>query len=232
VDPSARSMSGRAHSGGGSSARGSGRRRDDTDDADEGTGGIGDIGRGGGRGVLGGGFVPNEELGEPTSRLVRAPADVDAFDYGGEEEPCFACRFAKRKDETADPFNGGEVSDAYDDMMRLVEENYGKGVSNPELVELVHAYYEREIRPLGNFPEWTKRTIARHFLVHTNDEDVLMQEATAMLYSQIQSVRIKTWVENAADGTIEPHHKNIFLMEKLIRGLGDHLTKKKNRKTS
>ena len=105
-------------------------------------------------------------------------------------------------------------------------------MSNPELVELVHAYYEREIRPLGEFPEWTKRCIARHFLVHTNDEDVLMQEATAILYSQIQSVRNKTWVENAADGTIEPHHKNILLMDKLIRGLGDHLTRKKNRKNN
>ena len=198
-----------------------------------GVGGFGGDGGGGGFGGVGGGFVPNDELGEPTSRLVRAPADVDALDYaGGEDEPCFACRFAKRKDESADPFNGGEVSDAYDDMMRLVDENYGKGVSNPELVELVHAYYEREIRPLGNFPEWTRRSIARHFLVHVNDEDVLMQEATAMLYSQLQSVRNKTWIENAADGTIEPHHKNIILMEKLIRGLGDHLTKKKNRKNN
>jgi hypothetical protein len=59
-----------------------------------------------------------------------------------------------------------------------------------------------------------------------------MQEATAILYSQIQSVRNKTWIENTADGTIEPHSKNILLMDKLIRGLGDHLTKKKNRKTS
>jgi hypothetical protein len=206
VDPSAR-----ANSGGGSSARGGASFGND-------------IGRDG--------FVPNAELGEATARLVRAPADVDALDYGGNEEPCFACEFAKRKDKETDPFNGGEVSDAYDDMMSLVTENYGKGISNPELFRLVQAFYEREIRPLGDFPEWSTKSIARHFLVHANDEDVLMQEATAILYSQIQSVRSKTWIENTADGTIEPHSKNIILMEKLIRGLGDHLTKKKNRKTT
>ena len=175
-------------------------------------------------------FVPNEELGEPVSRLTRAPADADALDYGNEAEPCFACAFVKRRDDDEDPFNGAEVTDAYDDMMRLVSDNYSKGISNPELFRLVKNFYDREIRPLGDFPEWSVSSIARHFIFHTNDEDVLMQEATSMLFAQIQSVRAKTWVENGADNTVEPHHKNIFLMEKLIRGLGDHLTKKKNRR--
>lgn len=176
-------------------------------------------------------FVPNGELGEPPSiRLVRAPADADALDCedkdGGE---CFACAFTNNK-KIEDVFNSSEVQDAYDDMMRLINDNYAKGISNPELIKLVYAFYEREIRQLCDFPEWTKTSISRHLLYHTNNEDVLMQEATNMLYSQIQSLRTKTWIQNVNDGTIEPNHKNIALLSNLIRGLDDHLVKKKARK--
>jgi hypothetical protein len=175
-------------------------------------------------------FVPNEELGEPPSlRLVRAPADADTLDCDDFESECFACAFTNKK-KPEDPFNASEVQDAYEDMMRLISENYSRGVSNPELVKLVYAFYEREIRQLGDFPEWTLSSISRHMLYHTNNEDVLMQEATNMLYSQIQSLRSKTWVKNDSDGTCEPVHKNICLLDKLIRGLDDHLVKKKARK--
>ena len=177
------------------------------------------------------GFVPNEDLGEPSSRLVRAPADADALDCDDKGDVCFACNFVKQNSKIVDPFNGSESSDAYDDLMNLISDNYSKGISNPNLVEMIFVFYEREVRPLGNYPEWTRNSISRHLLYHTNNEDVLMQEATSILYSQIQSIRNKTWVENAQDGTLEPHHKNIFLMDKLIRGLGDHLTEKKSRKT-
>ena len=179
------------------------------------------------------GFVANEDLGEPaTVRMVHAPADADTVECsanGGGH--CFACRFVKKKSENdGDPFNDTEAKDAYDDMMRLIQDNYAR-VSNPELVRLVHDFFQREIRPLG-FDDWTPASISRHILFHTNDEDVLMQETTSILYSQIQSLRARTWTENTLDQTVEPHHKNILTMERLIRALGDHLTKKKNRKNN
>ena len=42
------------------------------------------------------GFVPNEDLGEPSSRLVRAPADADALDGDDKGDVCFACNFVKQ----------------------------------------------------------------------------------------------------------------------------------------
>jgi len=178
-----------------------------------------------------GGYVPNEDLGEPpATRLVRAPADADAIDMSEDGGVCFACVFAKRKVES-DPFNASEARDAYDDMEKLIADNYARGVSNPHLVDLVYSFYEQEIRPIGNYDAWTKTSIARHLLYHTNSEDVIVQEMTNILYSQIQSLRPKTWVENVCDGSCEPHHKNILLMDKLMRGLDDHFTKRKARKT-
>lgn len=234
VDPAARDEGERsrgAYSGGWMGARSpnaGGASRDEGGDASFGGGDGGDS-----EGRRGEQFVPNEDLGEQaTVRMVHAPADADAIEWsahgGG---PCFACAFVKKKDDKdGDPFNEMDAKDAYDDMMRLIQDNYAR-MSNPELVRLVHAFYQREIRPLG-FGEWTPASISRHVLFHTQDEDVLMQEATNILYSQIQSLRSRTWVENTLDQTLEPIHKNILTMERLIRSLGDHLTKKKTRKNS
>ena len=135
-------------------------------------------------------FVPNEELGEGSVRMVRAPADADVIDLSHHGGKCFACNFVKKKDNPDDPFNDGEMRDAYADMMRLQQDNYGK-MSTTELVNLIHDFYEREIRPMG-YDEWTKTSIARHILFHQNDEDVMMQETTDMLYAQLQSIRSRT----------------------------------------
>lgn len=172
-------------------------------------------------------FVPNDELGEGTVRMVRAPADADVIDLSHHGGKCFACNFVKKKDNPDDPFNDGEMRDAYADMMRLQQDNYGK-MSTTELVNLIHDFYEKEIRPMG-YDEWTKTSIARHILFHQNDEDVMMQETTDMLYAQLQSIRSRTWCENTTEGTLEPHHKNINAMISIVKTLDDHLTKKKNR---
>ena len=173
-------------------------------------------------------FVPNEELGEPGSKMVCAPADADVVDLSkGGGGPCFACNFVKKKDNADDPFNDGEIRDAYADMIRLQQDNYGK-MSMPSLVNLIYDFYEREIRPMG-YEEWTKTSISRHILFHQNDEDVMMQETTDMLYAQMQSLRSKTWCENTVDASVEPHHKNIATILNVVRALDDHLTKKKNR---
>ena len=177
-------------------------------------------------------FVPNDDLGEePTSRLVGAPADADAIEATEDGCVCFACAFTKMDAaKDMDPFNGTEARDAYADMLKLIEENYANGISNPRLVDMVYQFYEKEIRPLGQFGEWTKKSIARHLLYHTGNEDVLQQEMTNMMYAQIQSIRSRTWVESAHDGMLEPHHKNIQLLDRLVKSLGDHLAKRRAKK--
>ena len=172
-------------------------------------------------------FVPNEDLGEPGVKMVRAPADADMMDLSSSGGKCFACEFVNKKDETNDPFNEGDVRDAFSDMTRLQRDNYGK-MSTPELVDMIYNFYEIEIRPMG-YQEWSRVSIARHILFHENDEDVMMQETTDMLYAQLQSLRSRTWCYNATENTTEPHHKNINTMLHVCRALGDHLTKKKNR---
>lgn len=172
-------------------------------------------------------FVPNDELGEGTVRMVCAPADAEVMDLSESGGRCFACNFVKKKDNPDDPFNDGEMRDAYADMMQLQQDNYGK-ISTTELVNLIHDFYEREIRTMG-YGVWTKTSIARHILFHQNDEDVMMQETTDMLYAQLQSIRSRTWCENTAEGTLEPHHKNLNTMLSIVKTLDDHLTKKKNR---
>jgi hypothetical protein len=178
------------------------------------------------------GFVPNGALGEATVESVRAPADADALDWSSTGGPCFACAFIRKKEGPEDPFNDMDAKDAYQELMSLIQDNYSR-ISNPELIKLIYGFYQKEIRPLG-YDDWSPASISRHLIFHTNNEDVMMQEATDILYAQIQSLRPRTWTETRGEGpfTLEPNHKNILTMERLIRGLGDHLTKKKNRKNT
>ena len=103
-------------------------------------------------------------------------------------------------------------------------------MSNDELVNMVHEFYEREIRALGDYEEWTKESIFQHILYHTNDEDVQMHECNSILYAQIQALRHKTWIES--DGEAEPHHKNIYLLDRLVKSLGDSITRRRTRQAS
>ena len=178
-------------------------------------------------------FVPNESLDEPTAVLVAAPTDHDATEHvanriGG----CFACRYTQKKNEALDragTWNSDDINDAYTDLQNLISTHFGKGVSNKELVDMIYEFYEREIRTVVDYGEWTKECIFQHLLYHTNDEDVQMQECNAIIYAQIQALRQKTWIENTQEGSLEPHHKNIFLLDRLVKSLGDAIGRKKAR---
>jgi len=175
------------------------------------------------------GFVPNEELGEPpTSRLARAPGDADALDCSEDGTVCFACSFVKTKAAAdKDPFNLAEVDDAYGDLLKLIEENYAKGISNPALVDLIFKFYNEQINHSGDYPAWSKVSISRHLLYHRNDEDVMMNEAVNMLYAQIQSLRTRCWVEDLNDGTVTVHKSNMTLLASLTKCLTDTCGKRK-----
>jgi hypothetical protein len=178
------------------------------------------------------GFVPNEDLGEPPStRLSRAPGDADALDCSEDGTVCFACAFVKiRADKDKDPFNLAEATDAYTDMQRLIDQHYSKGISNPALVDMIYAFYQKELRPLGDYPAWTKNSISRHLLYHRGDEEVMMNEAVNMLYAQIQSLRTRCWVVNDLDNTVEVHKSNMNLLASLTKTLTDTLAKRKSLK--
>ena len=178
------------------------------------------------------GFIDNEALEANTVGLVAAPTDYDATRHlhRTSNSTCFACRYVQNKNDAggdAGMWNEDDVADAYSDLMRLIKENYAKGISNSELVEMIFNFYEREIRSIADYGVWSRQSIFQHLFYHTNEEDVQLQECSTILYSQIQSLRQKTWIENSTEGTVEPHHKNIYLLEKLIKSFTESLTKRK-----
>jgi hypothetical protein len=180
-------------------------------------------------------FADNESLGEPGAALVAAPTDHDAPRHAHSRlvgERCFACRYAKHKDAAFDAvgaWNCDDVRDAYSDMMRLISDNYGHSISNEELVNMVWEFYEREIRALADYGEWSKECIFQHIVYHANSEETQLNECNKIIYAQIQALRHRTWVENSADGTVEPHHKNLTLLDRYIKSLGEGIVRSRAR---
>lgn len=180
-------------------------------------------------------FADNESLGEPGAALVAAPTDHDAPRHAHARlagERCFACRYARHKDAAFDAvgaWNCDDVRDAYSDMTRLISDNYGREISNEELVNMVWEFYEREIRALADYGEWSKECIFQHIVYHTSSEETQLNECNKIIFAQIQALRHRTWVENSADGTVEPHHKNLTLLDRYIKSLGEGIVRARNR---
>ena len=201
-------------------------------------GGRDERGEGGGRDDERDDFIDNEALGvQNPVEFQRAPADVNGYDYSRDDRAdCFACKYCKR---TVGATGGSDVgmwtndgvADAYTDMCQLIDENYGT-VSNRDLFEMVHEYYEKNVRTLHDYGPWSRESIANHIIFHRNSEDVHMAECTALLFAQVQSLRQKTWIKNVDTGQVEPHVKNLHLLERYVKLLDDHLVKRKTlRKT-
>ncbi len=180
----------------------------------------------------------NESLGVPNPfEFQRAPADINGIHLVEDDwTECFACKFCKKvviggtgPSSDVGMWTNDGVTDAYTEMCQLIEENYAS-VSNNELFEMVFQYYEKNVRTLHDYGPWTKQSIASHIIFHRNSEDVQVQECTALLFAQVQSLRQKSWVKNADTGILEPHHKNMLLLERYIKLLDDHLLKSKTLK--
>ena len=174
-------------------------------------------------------FTDNESLGEPVVNLVAAPTDHDAPRHAHHRlvgERCFACRYARQKDQIFDSvgaWNCDDVRDAYSDMTRLIAENYGH-VSNEELSTMVYDFYEKEIRSLVDYGEWSRECIFQHIVYHTNSEEVQTRECSNILYAQIQALRHRTWIETE-QGSVEPHHKNLLLLERYVKSFGEAMVR-------
>ena len=181
--------------------------------------------------------IGNEALGVPNPfEFQRAPADVNGTNFTEDDRTeCFACKYCKKvvsggpSSSDVGMWTNDGVSDAYSEMCQLIDENYAT-VSNNDLFEMVFQYYEYNIRTLHDYGPWTKQSIANHIIFHRNSEDVQVQECTALLFAQVQSLRQKAWIKNADTGVLEPHHKNMLLLERYIKLLDDHLLKSKTLK--
>lgn len=180
--------------------------------------------------------IGNEALGVPNPfEFQRAPADVNGGNFTEDDRTeCFACKYCKKvvngpSSSDVGMWTNDGVSDAYTEMCQLIDENYAT-VSNNDLFEMVFQYYESNVRTLHDYGPWTKQSIANHIIFHRNSEDVQVQECTALLFAQVQSLRHKAWIKNADTGVLEPHHKNMLLLERYVKLLDDHLLKSKTLK--
>ena len=92
---------------------------------------------------------------------------------------CFGCEYGMcQPDETQPALQG---------LWKLFSDNYGKEMSNDELAEVMHVYFDQEIRqPMlaqqHDCPDWTKEQILEHIEVH-------IMEPTINAGVQIQNMK-------------------------------------------
>ncbi|KAK3288309.1 hypothetical protein CYMTET_4199 [Cymbomonas tetramitiformis] len=173
-------------------------------------------------------FQANDDLDEVEH--TRAPNDPPPFcptlryDHGATSR-CVACIYAQRQgvaqnsrdDETIDQ---REQRAVFDEMLALINENYQRGTSNHQLVDMIHAFYEREVRPYWDCGEWDKPAIWEHILHHMGDDRIQCAEIRSALLLQIQALRDVVWVKRGGGerpGQHTPDHKSLRLMNELIK---------------
>lgn len=180
----------------------------------------------------GSGFFDNAELDCAVG--VRAPGDHAPYDIACEElyddkERCVACMYTQsvRPSDDADntdafdpesDIDTSEQRAAYREMMRLVDEHYRTGTSNYHLVDMIHQFYEREIRSQWDCGEWSKRSIWNHIMYHSGNERIQCAEMRNNLLLQIEALRGVAWTRKGEESnTAFPDHKNVRLMCELMK---------------
>jgi hypothetical protein len=179
---------------------------------------------GGGLGGIGG--IANEALEAAPLRPVRAPRDPLAYednDEGNRAEcfrgECVACSYTTvgARGNTGPAQTDTDEHDAFRQMYEMITTNHNNRCSDKQLVDMVHEFYEREIRPWSaRLGEWSKQSIYEHIYYHMNDPDIQTAGLATLLYAQVQSLREVCWQQNADTGAMTPHVGNIKLLSELI----------------
>jgi len=146
-----------------------------------------------------------------TSRLppltdghVRAPGDLpphptqlDATDTKHSSEVCIACKYTQQREAACDNLDSDvdakEKRTAYEEMMQLIDTYYNNGTSNRQLVDMVHKFYNTEIRCNWDYGEWSRKNIWDHIMHHSNNERVQCNEIRSNLMFQIEGLRNHAW---------------------------------------
>ena len=199
-----KSNAGRLRAAGGSDAR-RGGGHSDGDGADH---------------VMGG--IANEALEAPPLKPVRAPRDQFAYEEDEEEgggcsrAECIGCCYATPGGRGGASGESDE-QDAFRQMHDLIITHHNNKCSDRQLVDMVHEFYEREIRPWSDrLGEWPKKSIYEHIYYHMNDPDIQTAGLASVLYAQVQSLREVCWQKNADTGAVTPHVSNIKLLADLV----------------
>ena len=180
---------------------------------------------GDGGGVSQDNFLANDDLDEVEH--VRAPGDLPPYSAALRTElhaieRCVACIYAQQAGpaEAVADVDQREQRAVFDEMLALINDNYQRGTSNHQLVDMVHAFYEREIKPYWDCGDWDKPAIWNHILYHMGDDRIQSTEIRSALLMQIQALREVTWIKRSngdRNGACVPDHKTVRLMNELIK---------------
>lgn len=162
-----------------------------------------------------------DDAGAGAPEYCRLPSDELPYPEDEEAGPpgeCFACTYGAK-------FSQGSAKNSkhiYDDMMNIITSMYGK-TSNTTLVNMVHLFYEQEIRKYFTYPPWSKRSIWEHIHMHSHDESVQTCEAVQTLTAAIEVLRGKGLCQKTTKGIdgdvveLQIDHKNARLYMDMLK---------------
>jgi hypothetical protein len=166
------------------------------------------------------GVLNNDELNVPgnvfkPSRAPRDPAPyyARADDDGEDADRCVACEYvASSSGDTT-----SESADALQQLHDIILKTHNCKCSDAQLVEIVHEFYENEIRKWNDhLGPWSRKSIYEHIYHHMGEPDVQIAGNIQMLQFQIDSLRGVAWQKNTETGEYTPHLGNIKAMVDLI----------------
>lgn len=164
------------------------------------------------------GVLNNDDLHVPgnvmkPSRAPRDPAPYreDDVDDDGDNR-CVACEYVASTSGC-----NNEDSDALQQLHDIIVKTHNCKCSDAQLVEIVHEFYEKEIRRWNeNLGAWSRKSIYEHIYHHMGEPDLQIAGNIQMLQFQIDSLRSVAWQRNTDTGECTPHLGNIKAMVDLI----------------
>ena len=181
------------------------------------------------------GELPLEGGEEPGALPCRAPGDETPFEEGEDEGPCFASQYqpAEGAEEEGGDLSGAHLSHAFRQMHRLIERLWGCNTGEKDLVEAVLAFYEQNIRSVQDYGPWSKRSIWRYIVQHSEHAmDRQALDNIKAIYVQIQHLRACAATRHAVTGEITPDLKTIRELANLVKVHSSLLTDYRRRAAS
>lgn len=152
-------------------------------------------------------FVPNEDLEEAAAaERVRAPADDRPYAEDEEDDSfCFLSKYAPGEDDDPTNLGNDELKEAFRQLNAIIDNNYGKNTSLPDLVDAVYEFYEHSIRSRFDYGEWKRSSIYRFiFNYSAGAEDRQASEGIKLIWSNIELLREHVALRDPATGKVTP----------------------------
>lgn len=162
------------------------------------------------------GLIANASLDALTIKPARAKFDQLPYDEDDEDEDDSAARCVGCMYVSAASTSTEEDKDALQQLQDIIINNHNCKCSDRELVNLVHDFYEKEIRQWQDFGRWSKKMIHAHIYIHLADPDIQTAGIAQLLYAQIESLRNCCWQKNTDTGEMTPNAVNIKLLNDLV----------------